>query len=95
LARTGTEGRRRMNKTDPSIWGSPQIVEKAFTWLNEYLPASSDRWVVADVYRSWMAARTQALKRDYPSLAKKDCWCIAQTEWNELRRQQKRAARKG
>jgi hypothetical protein len=50
---------------------------------------------MVDVFRSWMAARTQALKRDYPSLSKKGCWRIAQTEWNELRRQQKRAARKG
>jgi hypothetical protein len=84
-----------MNKTDPSIWGSPQIVKKAFAWLNEYLPANSGRDAMVDVFRSWMAARTQALKRDYPSLSKKGCWRIAQTEWNELRRQQKRAARKG
>jgi hypothetical protein len=60
-----------MNKTDPSIWGSPQIVKKAFAWLNEYLPANSGRDAMVDVFRSWMAARTQALKRDYPSLSKK------------------------
>jgi len=84
-----------MNKTAPSIWASPQIVKQTFAWLNEYLPVSSGHTVMADVYRIWMEARTQALKHDYPLLSKKDCWRIAQNEWNELRRQQKRAARKG
>jgi hypothetical protein len=84
-----------MNKTDPSIWTSPQIVEQMFMWLNEYLPANSRRGAVADVFQIWMEARTQVLERDYPLLSKKDRWRIAQNEWHELRRQQKRAARKG
>jgi hypothetical protein len=35
----------------------------------------------------------EELKRDDPSCPKKDRWRIAQNEWNELRRQQKRTER--
>jgi hypothetical protein len=48
-----------------------------------------------DDYRSWLLARMEELKRDDPRRSKKDRWRIAQNEWNELRRRQKRAARKG
>jgi hypothetical protein len=41
-------------------------------------------------YRAWVL---QELKRDHPSRSKKDRWRIAQKEWHELRRLQKRAER--
>jgi hypothetical protein len=49
--------------------------------------------VVPTDYRSWISARVQALAHDYPSHCKKDRWRIAQKEWLELRRQQKRCER--
>ena len=46
-----------------------------------------------DDYRSWILARMQKLKCEDPSRSKKNCWRIAQKEWIELRRQQKRLLR--
>jgi hypothetical protein len=44
-------------------------------------------------YRAWVLHRMEELKRDHPSRSKKDRWRIAQKEWHELCRLQKRAER--
>jgi hypothetical protein len=46
-----------------------------------------------EIYRSWMVARVQELKREQPWRSKKGCRQIAGKEWLELRRQHKREQR--
>jgi hypothetical protein len=58
---------------------------------NTWMPARSQE--MKDAYRSWMSARIQALKREHPKHRKRDCWRVAQREWNELRHEQSRTSK--
>jgi hypothetical protein len=55
--------------------------------------SSSDIPLTKAAYRNWMWVRVHELKRTDSTLSKKSCWRTANSEWLELRRQQKQATR--